>query len=261
MVDLSRVSQIVSQISNEVQSNYQHFICEPHNFHATVLLKLLNATHSYATLLPECQKKRYLIDMIEIQLRTNMSDIITWEYIMHQSRMKDITELLKRLHYDHIDSTIQNLEKTYSVVHNHSPKTIEENISSIKNQKNEFFDSEGNPLYEPLNMSIRNAVRYIFGNKSLETDYSNISLAFDLYEYYSKVEHFGELSLYLSRRHYEDKWYLPCLRQILIAIELVVEYEIKIFPFTLKEDDITFEIVENLKSKRIELREALSNDF
>jgi hypothetical protein len=235
MRDLNNISYLLAQFSDEVQSNYMHYLEEPYNFHSTVLLKLANSTHSYSHLLKNTNTRRYLIDLIETGLRTNMSDIIIWEYIMHLSKVSDIGQNIHRLYFDHISSTLLNLEKTYPVVHNHSRKTVETNIAVLKEQNKLYFNSDGSSIYEPLKASVRNSIRYIFSNKDSETDYHHIRLAFDLYEFYSKVEHLGLLSMFLSRRHYDDKWYANCLEKILFANDLILFYEIKLFPHTLRD--------------------------
>jgi len=142
--------------------------------------------------MPNLERNKYTIISIGIILRTCMSDFITFYYLFGQikKKPKEYEEEIRRFMADNIEYLHKDISKI-------NDKKERDNLFSIMKMKwSEYFVEDKNEIIKPLRKSISEMAKELIYEG--ETKYQD---AYDYYNYLSKFEHIGKLTIELQEYH------------------------------------------------------------
>ena len=197
-------------------------INEPHKFIHTVSFKTNNSLYTANFLLSNFLKEPYFTDSIFLILRTIMSDVITYYYILCKSDNDNIyVENINNLYFQHIKYALSSL-KIFKEGYHDGESKIEAMKDEIKINNKNYFDEEGNSLFVDEIKGINGMVKEIANNKYLNPFAIK---AYGLYEIFSKYEHLGELTYELIHRQFSIEIREQILGEIHEAIEVIINFQ------------------------------------
>lgn len=227
---------------------YQH---EPQKFFYSLLFKINNGLDAANLLILNIFNKRLFSDSLFLILRTLLSDVITFHYIMEKSKGNDtkLNENIENVYYDHIKFMMSGVD-VYQMLYKESKTLIDEKKKEIINSRPQFFDSSGNvkPHLKGLK-SIRSMVKEIAGETGKNQSLGYLIRAYEHYEIFSKYEHLGDLTFQLIHRNLKDDQKKRILSEIYHSVNVIVHYQITfILPFFGKETE-EYRVFDDLKFK------------
>lgn len=149
-------------------------------------------SNSLLSLMPNLASNKYTIISIGIILRTCMSDFITFYYLFGQvkKKPKEYIEEIRRFMADNLGYLHKDISKI-------TDKKERDNLLSIMKMKwPEYFIKNKNEIIKPLRKSISVMAKELINEG--ETIYQD---AYDYYNYLSKFEHIGKLTIDLQEYH------------------------------------------------------------
>lgn len=157
-------------------------------------------------------------------------------------------ELTHDLHYPEGDRISASFEAPCLIsVCKESPKQIDEKKNELKKLKSEFFDGDGN-----INAGLEHIpgaykmVRTIVSQSKSNSKLDYLIMASEYYDKFSKYEHLGDLTYYLTHRPYHDEWQSEGFSDIYHSINVVLHYEVVLIS-AFKMDDSSFNSFKELK--------------
>lgn len=170
----------------------------------TLLFKTNNGLCSANLLFCNLEGRAYYTDSAFLILRTILSDYIIYMHLLLESNHDDEEFLknIKSLEFDHIKKEIENTKSIYRHIYRMSQQEVEFAIQKLKDDHKEFFDDSGNPLYQQIKPSVNYAIKTTNNYKD-KTYLDLLRPAFDLYNLFSKYEHFGYYTFGLVHRQFD----------------------------------------------------------
>jgi hypothetical protein len=149
-------------------------------------------SNSLLSLIPNMEKNKFSIISIGVILRTCMSDFITFYYLFGQVKKKpnEYEEVIRRFMADNLDYLHKDISKI-------TDKKKRENLFSIMKMKwPEYFIENKNEIIKPLRKSISEMAKELINEG--KTEHKD---AYEYYNYLSKFEHIGKLTIDLQEYH------------------------------------------------------------
>jgi len=237
----------------------QNYTSEPFRFYYSILFKTNNGLYTINHLIGGSKNNPQYFDSIFVLLRALLADSITFRHVLHESlENNELEKTIKSLYYDHIDKTIENLRGPYKRIKNLSDNEIKSHIEGLKKNRKEYFDNDGEPLYKPLKSSPSKAIKYIISNPAARNKPPLLGESFELYDTFSKYEHFGDLSFTLIHQQFKNETNEELYNKIFLSVHILVttiKTTIKVWPSLFQDiqqeidtqfDDI-FNALENWK--------------
>ena len=249
---IKELSSLVAKFSKYVHEEIilqilrnEEYTSEPQRFFYSILFKTNNGLDTSNYLIANFISKPHFLDSLFIIFRSLLSDTITFNYVIYKSLEKDnLEENIKALYFDHIDHTLKNYDGVYRVIHQMSDQQVADEKAKLKKTSGEYFDVNGQPRFQPLPSLPGKAMRYIFSNHFDKKKLAPLKRAFDLYDMFSKYEHFGELSFDMIHRQFKEKNQERLYTEIIDTIDiltLTMESTLNAWPSLQKETKLEFE--------------------
>ena len=149
-------------------------------------------SNSLLSLIPNMDSNKFSIISIAIILRTCMSDFITFGYLfgLVKKKQKKYEDEIRRF-------MAENLEFLHRDISRIDDKKERDKLISIMKMKwSEYFVKDKNEIIKPLSKSVSKMAKELIDDG--ETIYK---AAYDNYNYLSKFEHIGKLTLDLQGYH------------------------------------------------------------
>ena len=179
---------------------------EPHKYLYTILFKTNNALDTSNILANNLIGKPTTTDSLFLILRAAISDLVIYNYLIRISKNdEDLEKNIHRMYYDHIENTISEIKKFYRSAYQETEEKIRHEIDKLKQMYPFYFDENGDPKYKPLKLSVSVMARKIIGNKEKGESLEYLISAKELYDKFSKYEHFGILTLDITHRQFKEE--------------------------------------------------------
>ncbi|HYG37122.1 MAG TPA: hypothetical protein VD908_00825 [Cytophagales bacterium] len=191
-------------------------LAEPLQFFLNLLFKTNNALDTANFLFGSIIKKPRYNDSIGLILRTSLSDVISYMYILHKSggNEKQLIHWINICDYDHIQY-FWSKEKVYKKVSKVSTEEWDQMKDTLKENFPQFFDENGLPndsIYKRWKTPGPIALEIFESGK--EKQYQYLREAFEYYDLYSKVEHLGKATEFLIHESFHDEFKINSLIRI-----------------------------------------------
>lgn len=224
---------------------------EPQKFFYSLLFKVNNGLDAANLLILNIFNKRLFSDSLFLILRTLLSDVITFHYILGKSKGDDtkLNEYIENVYYDHIKFMMNGVD-VFQMLYREPKAMVDEKKKEIINSRPQFFDSSGNvkPHLKGLK-SIRSMVKEIAGETDKTHSLDYLILAYEHYDIFSKYEHLGDLTFHLIHRNLEDDQKKRILSEIYYSVNVIIHYQkTMILPFFGKETE-EYKVFNDLKVK------------
>src|SRR3990170_3781634 len=201
------------------------YLDEPYTYLYTLLFKTLNSLDTSNVLLLNVLNKPTTTDGLYLICRTTLSDLILFEYLFRRSKDDEqLTNNIARLYCDHIYYQIDAMKTFYQAAYGKSPAEIEEEINKLKSTRLQCFDSTGTNKYDTRDFTVKKMSNYILSTKEKDEDLNNLIRARELYDVFSKFEHFGELTIHLTHRHFKNNRIEEVINEVVKSFKITVRY-------------------------------------
>jgi hypothetical protein len=244
------MNNVISKIWNDDSINK-----EPHKYLYTVLFKTNNALDTSNILTLNIIDKPTTTDSLFLILRTAISDLVIYEYLLRISKSdEDFENNIHRMYYDHIENTIKEMRKFYGNAYKESESKINEKIDELKSMNPNYFKEDGQPKFIPLKLSVSSMARKIISNKAENENLEYLITAKELYDRFSKYEHFGILTLDLIHRQFKEERLIEVFQDIFWANKVILFYVDNIIGIWLKKEDEEYKIFDDLRREIADLK-------
>lgn len=117
----------------------------------------------------------------------------------------------------------------------------------------DYFDDTGEPKYEPLKLTVSHMVRGIISNKVQGEDLEYLITAKELYDKFSKYEHFGILTLDITHRQFKDERVNEVFQDVFWANKVILFYLDNLIVVWLKKEESEYQIFNKLRMEIADL--------
>jgi len=140
----------------------------------------------------------------------------------------------------------------YTVLFNkESESKISEKIDELKSMNPKYFNENGEPKLKPLKLSVSSMARKIISNKTKDENLEYLITAKELYDRFSKYEHFGILTLDLIHRQFKSERLNEVFQDIFWANKVILFYINNLIGIWLKKEDKEYKVFEKLRKEII----------
>jgi len=244
------VNKIISKIWDDDAINK-----EPYKYLYTILFKTNNALDTSNVLTNNIVEKPTTTDSLFLILRTAISDLVIYEYLIRISESdEELKNNIHQMYYDHIENTITEMRKFYRSAYKESEKKINEKIDELKSMYPKYFNEKGEPKFKPLKLSVSSMARNIISNKTKNENLDYLITAKELYDRFSKYEHFGILTLDLTHRQFKGERLNEVFQDIFWANKVILFYIDNLIGIWLKKGDEEYKIFDKLRREIADLK-------
>ena len=216
LIDFYR-AEVIKKILNN-----NRFIKEDEKYFYTIILKTIDSLDGANIFIRNFNNIRSFQVPLFIIIRAILNDIIISEYIIvNSSDNQEQVKLINRINFEHIKYIISSI-KIESKIRKWSEQEKQRKYIEIKRAYQKYYEKNGNEkLTEKIKTNAGSLVDSILEKSTNHEPYQLIGVAYILYNTFSKLEHFGELSFSLVHLPYQDNKQ-PSLNHLFSSIEVIV---------------------------------------
>lgn len=190
-------------IDGEIYEKFAYFE-EPDKFYYTILYKVMTLLDTISLLMGNLENKRYYFNSIYLLLRTSLSDIVCLYYVFE--KFLDKTEAKDRIQLimdDHVHSIFHAADN-------------EERQLLMQTFPNCFTSGK---LKKTVHKVSVKAMHTQISSPSIKKE---VASAMNLYNFFSKLEHNGELSFNIMHKPFTSEGYESAKSKVCDAITTIV---------------------------------------
>lgn len=183
----------------------QKYVEEPDRFYYTIVHKV-NATLEGCVLFIANFNRKYSYRIgLYVLLRSMIADLITAEFIKRTPQSKEEREgLIQQINADHFYHTYKQIDREYAQLNRATHEEIHETKQQLRDRYPHYFAEDGE-LKPKKNLSFKLMINKLQSVALSETDRRTIKRLYSYYDHYSKFEHLGDLSFFLTHEIYNPK--------------------------------------------------------
>ncbi|MEZ4956491.1 MAG: hypothetical protein R2825_23235 [Saprospiraceae bacterium] len=173
---------------------------EPEHFFYSIIFKTVHTLEAVNLLSYNVLQKPFFLISCGLSMRTVISDLIIAEYLIFKSENSgnpdsELLKQIERQYFDHYQFTKRNIN-IYETLYGDKKEFLK-----VKKEFNEyekkFLDSDGNiKSYLKKGDSIFRMIKFL-ASKYDKSNMQRLKIAFECYDIFSKIEHFGEKTMEL----------------------------------------------------------------
>lgn len=217
-------------IDGDIYAKYAYFE-EPDKFNYTVLFKVMTLLDTVSFLMVNLQDKRYYINSIYLILRTCLSDVICLHYIFEKFFDKEqAKERIQLIMDDHIFAIYYSADEAERAL--------------LIQRYPDCFDN-GKPKKSLHKVS----VKAMYAQIQTSAMKKEAAIAMKLYEFFSKLEHNGELTFNIMHKPFTPEGYENAKQKLCDAITTIIRGIQPPLLNWLNKDDLKFQHLVKLVNK------------
>ncbi|WP_281636011.1 hypothetical protein [Flavobacterium marginilacus] len=221
----SRILTFIANYRSEVLGHIysdDRFNKEDEKFFFTIVLKTLNTFETANIFIRNFDSSRDFQISLYILIRAILNDILIAEYVIVQPENdEERIKLINQINFDHLKHIISTL-KVEKEARKLTESEYQKEIRDLKNSFEKYFNEDGTDKIIPLRTSVQNLVKSMLEKSNDERSHKLISAAYILYNSFSKLEHYGELSFALVNIVYHDSKQQRLTNELFNSVKVIV---------------------------------------
>ncbi|MCF2220175.1 hypothetical protein H9Q08_12770 [Chryseobacterium sp. PS-8] len=221
----SRILMFIDLYKEEVIKkilNSHRFIKEDEKYFYTIILKTIDSLNGANIFIRNFDNVRSFQVPLFIIIRAILNDIIISEYIIvNSSNDEEQIKLINSINFEHI-KYIKSSIKIESKIRKWSEQEKQEKILEIIRANPKYYEKNGNEKFKKIITNVGSLVDSVLENSINDKPYQLIGVAYILYNTFSKLEHFGELSFDLVHKPYKDNKQSSQINHLFSSIQVII---------------------------------------
>lgn len=210
-------SEVIKKI---LESN--RIIKEDEKYFYTIILKTINSLEGANIFIRNFDIARPFQVPLFIIIRAILNDIITSEYIIvNSSDDEEQIKLINRINFDHV-RYIKSAITIESKIRKWTKQEMEKKNIEIIRAYPKYYEKNGKERLQKINTNASFLVDSVLKKSFDNKPYPLIGLAYILYNTFSKLEHFGELSYPLVHMPYQNNKQPSLINHLFSSIEVII---------------------------------------
>jgi len=201
LVRFTNVLDEIIEILNRVILN-QYNGEEPYNFFFSIFFKTTHTIKAVNHLLKDIENNHFFLISCGLSIRTVISDLIISEYLIFKSEHEidsntRLVESIELQYYDHYKFRKKRIMDVYDSLYGNAPEYLRKK-KDFEEYGKRYLDSDGKIKSHLTkdNPSVFGMIRFLKDKYRGEAK-KKLTIAFEMYDIFSILEHFGEKTMEL----------------------------------------------------------------